>query len=106
MALGVFAAITFLHQDPIWFGLAGLIIGLHLGNFIFQEPRKKTERKHIRLPKALRDSYYTDLVMKRIMEIYRPQQAQTLEDEEDDDEAKEPEEASDEDANDQYKWKD
>jgi hypothetical protein len=108
--LGAFVIAPLSHQDRVWLGLAGFLIGLSLGNTLFQERHEKKERQHIHIARNLRDSYYTGLVMKRIMEIYQPQQIQSSEDGEESEEGEEEgdneaEETSYEDADDQYKWK-
>lgn len=57
---------------------AGWTLGSRLGGLIFRDSTdhyEKEPRKHYYLPKEMRDGYHTGLVMKRIMEIYHPEQA-------------------------------
>lgn len=79
---GILISNFWLHLNPIWLGIIGFLLGKSLGDLLFHEPEKKTPPKHINFPRELRDSYYTDLVMKRIMEIYQPQQTETQEEDE------------------------
>jgi len=114
--LGAFVLGRLPDQNPLWLGLAGFFFGLQIGNLVFKERNVKTERKHIHIPKDMRDSYYTDLVMKRILEIYRPEQAESEDDgesededdeeEQDEDETEETEKSAYEDTSDQFRWKD
>jgi|GEM_PF-6035036 len=116
--LGAFVFAPLWDENPVLLGIVGFIMGLRIGDLLFKERHEKKERKHIYLPKDMRDSYYTNLVMKRIMEIYQPQQTESPDDEEEsedeseDDKEEEYEEedikekSAYEDTSDEFRWKD
>ncbi len=82
-ALGAFQAGPFFDLHTLWSSLAGFAIGFLWGLLAFQKPKRKEAGKivkeypplHVKLPPELRDSYYTDHFMKRVMEVYQPHQA-------------------------------
>ncbi len=114
--LGLMLAAYYAPQNLLWFPLIGASLGWRLSQLICikeQEPHPDRPRRHYHLPREMRDSYYTDLVMKRIMEVYHPGADAADEDEngdedhedvEEDPQEPEQDEDEEEEGEEEYSW--
>jgi hypothetical protein len=81
VVVGMLVSPAFPSTDPGLVALAGFVIGIQIGGLVVRlqdlrlsEAKPAVSRRHYQLRKDLRDSYYTDLVMKRIMHAYHVQE--------------------------------